>query len=117
MSKLTDVHQVDVADIVMGDRSIGLFGHCEICVRDAMGTPESRIKIYTTKAELDEHKATHSLESIRSRTIRPWPASFDGFKCPVKPCEFTSTLADGYLGLWRHIAGEHEHHFREALLL
>ncbi|KAK6498833.1 hypothetical protein TWF481_011406 [Arthrobotrys musiformis] len=102
---------------VMGDKSIGLFGHCELCVRDAMGVPDERLKLYATKAELDENKATHSMESIKNRAMRPWPASYDGFKCPVEACGFNSTLGDGYLGLWRHVAGEHEGHFREVLLL
>ncbi|KAK6523699.1 hypothetical protein TWF281_001672 [Arthrobotrys megalospora] len=100
---------------IMGDESIGLYGHCELCVRDVMGTAEGRLKLYLSKEELDEHKATHSKESIKNRAIRPWPASYDGFKCPN--CNFTSTLGDGYLGLWRHVTGEHEQHFREVLLL
>ncbi|KAK6513905.1 hypothetical protein TWF506_008335 [Arthrobotrys conoides] len=117
MSIAKEVQRVTITQPARAEGLIGLFGHCEICVRDSMGTVDGRIRMYMSKAELDEHKATHSLESIKNRAIRPWPASVNGFQCPVKRCDFTATLADGYLGLWRHIAGEHESHFRETLLL
>ncbi|EPS45932.1 hypothetical protein H072_82 [Dactylellina haptotyla CBS 200.50] len=89
--------------------------HCEFCLRDAHASQAERLKLFRSHDELVAHKKAHSKESIKTRSVRPWPASKDGFSCPV--CEYAADVGGGYIKLWGHVAGCHPEHFGQKLYL
>ncbi|KAK6531707.1 hypothetical protein TWF694_002883 [Orbilia ellipsospora] len=87
--------------------------HCEFCLRDIKASREERLRVFDSLEQLLAHKLQHPQESLRNRSIRPWPGSENGLACPV--CPYSAEIADGYVKLWGHVAGWHPEHFREKL--